>query len=184
MKTAKRFVLMSLSSVVGLAFCLNSSLPLAIAAGDKPTADRASKPPIKIGFLTSYAGPAAEIGQAQVDGFNLYLDQVHHEMAGRKVELIVEDDGSKPAQGAMKVEKLPGLVVQTSLISQLLIEMCRAGQPGMRLTHFEFTTLGQTYDTGSFTLAGSPTNDGREASLWSLDASGKVALMGSAKFAP
>lgn len=85
---------------------------------------------------------------------------------------------------AVKVEKLPGLVVQSSLISQLMIELCGAGQPGRRMTHFEFAVLGQTYDTGPFTVCGSPSADGSEASLWSLDSAGKVAVRATANFAP
>ena len=55
------------------------------------------------------------------------------------------------------------------------------------LTHFEFTILGQTYDTvdtGPFTVCGSPSADGGEAAMWSLDSAGKVAVTATAKFAP
>jgi 3-methylfumaryl-CoA hydratase len=48
-----------------------------------------------------------------------------------------------------KVEKLPGLVVQSSLISQLLIEMCRRELPARRLTSFDFKSVRQIYDTGN-----------------------------------
>lgn len=81
-----------------------------------------------------------------------------------------------------KVEKLPGLVVQTSLICQLMIEMCRREMPGQSLGYFAFQTARQTYDTGNFTIAGNPSADGREATLWSLDANGNVAMTATAKF--
>ena len=81
-----------------------------------------------------------------------------------------------------KVEKLPGLVVQSSLISQLMIEMCRKELPARRLASFDFKGLRQIYDTGSFTIAGSPSADGREAALWALDGEGRVAMTGTAKF--
>jgi 3-methylfumaryl-CoA hydratase len=81
-----------------------------------------------------------------------------------------------------KVEKLPGLVVQTSLICQLLIEMCRAEVPDRRLTYFGFQTVRQIYDTGNFTIAGTPSADGKESTLWSLDPNGNVAMTGTAKF--
>ena len=83
-----------------------------------------------------------------------------------------------------KVEKLPGLVVQSSLISQLLIEMCRRELPSRRLTNFDFQNLRSIYDTGGkFTLAGAPAADGREAALWVLDGEGKLSMLATAKFA-
>ena len=81
-----------------------------------------------------------------------------------------------------KVEKLPGLVVQSSLISQLMIEMCRRELPARRLVSFDFKGLRQIYDTASFTIAGNPSADGREAALWALDGEGRVAMTGTAKF--
>ena len=82
-----------------------------------------------------------------------------------------------------QVEKLPGLVVQSSLISQLLIEICRREVPTKRLTSFDFQNLRQVYDTGSFTLAGAPSADGREAALWALDKDGNLSMTATAKFA-
>lgn len=83
-----------------------------------------------------------------------------------------------------KVEKLPGLVVQSSLLSQLLIEMCRRELPNRRMTNFDFQNLRSIYDTGGkITLAGAPAADGREAALWVLDGEGKVAMTATAKFA-
>ena len=82
-----------------------------------------------------------------------------------------------------KVEKLPGLVVQTSLICQLLIEMCRSELPNRPLSYFGFQTVRQTYDTGNFTIAGKPSADGREAALWALDANSNVTMTATAKFA-
>src|SRR6266508_237318 len=69
-----------------------------------------------------------------------------------------------------KVEKLPGLVVQSSLISQLLMEMCRREMPNRRMTNFDFQNLRSVYDnSGKVILAGAPSADGREAKLWALD---------------
>ncbi|MGH7824747.1 MAG: FAS1-like dehydratase domain-containing protein [Candidatus Binatia bacterium] len=82
-----------------------------------------------------------------------------------------------------KVEKLPGLVVQSSLVSQLLIEMCRRELPALRLTSFDFKSVRQIYDTGKFTIAGAPADEGREATLWALDANGNLAMTAAAKFA-
>ena len=83
-----------------------------------------------------------------------------------------------------KVEKLPGLVVQSSLISQLLIEMCRREQPNRRMTNFDFQNLRSVYDSGgAFTLAGVPSADGNSATLWALDGEGRMSMLATAKFA-
>ena len=83
-----------------------------------------------------------------------------------------------------KVEKLPGLVVQSSLISQLLMEMCRRELPAKRMTQFDFQNLRSVYDTGGkVTLNGTPNPDGSVAALWALDGQGNVAMTATAKFA-
>ena len=83
-----------------------------------------------------------------------------------------------------KVEKLPGLVVQSSLISQLLMEMCRRELPGKRMTNFDFQNLRSVYDSdGKFTLHGKPSSDSKQAALWALDAKGNLAMLVTAKFA-
>ena len=83
-----------------------------------------------------------------------------------------------------KVEKLPGLVVQSSLISQLLIEMCRREAPTRQLREFNFQNLRSIYDSGGkFTLAGALSGDGRSATLWALDGENKLSMLATAKFA-
>ena len=83
-----------------------------------------------------------------------------------------------------KVEKLPGLVVQSSLISQLLMEMCRRELPAKHMTQFDFQNLRSVYDTGGkVTLNGTPNPDGSVAALWALDGAGNVAMTATAKFA-
>ena len=60
-----------------------------------------------------------------------------------------------------QVEKLPGLVVQSSLLSQLLMEICRREIPAKRLTNFDFQNLRSVYDSdGNVTLNGAPSRDG------------------------
>ena len=82
-----------------------------------------------------------------------------------------------------KIEKLPGLVVQSSLISQLLMEMCRKQLPARQLRSFDFKSVRQIYDTGKFTITGNPSADGGAAELWALDSDGRVAMAATAKFA-
>jgi 3-methylfumaryl-CoA hydratase len=83
-----------------------------------------------------------------------------------------------------QVEKLPGLVVQSSLISQLLMEMCRRELTARRMAQFDFQNLRSVYDSGGkFTIAGAPSADDREAKLWAIDGAGKLAMIATAKFA-
>ena len=81
-----------------------------------------------------------------------------------------------------KVEGLPGLVVPATLISQLLMEMCRGQLPTRKLTYFGYQTVRPMYDTGSFTIAGAPVAEGREAALWAVAADQKLAMTAIARF--
>ncbi|MGH6631236.1 MAG: FAS1-like dehydratase domain-containing protein, partial [Burkholderiales bacterium] len=82
-----------------------------------------------------------------------------------------------------QIEKLPGLVVQGTLVSQLLIEMCRGELPERPITSFSYQASRQIYDTGPFTIAGAPAADGRGAAFWALDPDGNLAMTATAKFA-
>ncbi|VDC19075.1 ABC transporter substrate-binding protein [Pseudogemmobacter humi] len=69
------------------------------------TAAKAEEP-IRIGFITTLTTPAAAIGNDMVDAINLSLDHIGGEIAGRKVEILFEDDGLQPELGRQKAEKL------------------------------------------------------------------------------
>jgi branched-chain amino acid transport system substrate-binding protein len=62
--------------------------------------------PFKIGVLGPLTGGAAVIGTGEVNGIKLRLKQLNHEIAGRKIELVVEDDAGDPATGLTKAQKL------------------------------------------------------------------------------
>src|SRR5262245_65002582 len=66
----------------------------------------AQRPPIKIGFSTDLTGIAAQPAKDMVNGFTMYLDEIGHQMAGRKVELIVEDSQGRPDVAVSKLRKL------------------------------------------------------------------------------
>jgi branched-chain amino acid transport system substrate-binding protein len=61
---------------------------------------------VKIGFVSTFSGPAAAIGNDIRDGFNLALDQLGRRMGGKPVEVIYEDDTQKPEIGKQKTDKL------------------------------------------------------------------------------
>ena len=62
--------------------------------------------PIKIGFITDLTGPAAQAAKDMVNGITMYLDEIGSQMAGRKVELIVEDTQGRPDVALTKLRKL------------------------------------------------------------------------------
>jgi branched-chain amino acid transport system substrate-binding protein len=66
----------------------------------------AAQNPVKIGFVSTFSGPVAVIGNNMRDSFELALDHMGHKMGGRPVQVIYEDDGFKPATGLQKTQKL------------------------------------------------------------------------------
>ncbi len=79
-------------------------LLVATAGAAAPAA--APRPPIRIGFLAPTTGGGAAVGKDMVGGFTMYLEQIGGQMAGRKVELIVEDTQAQPAMALTKLRKL------------------------------------------------------------------------------
>ena len=66
----------------------------------------AQQGPIRIGFVTDLTGPAAQAAKDMVNGLTLYLDEIGSQMAGRKVELIVEDSQGRPDVALTKLRKI------------------------------------------------------------------------------
>lgn len=61
---------------------------------------------IKIGFVSTFSGPTAVIGNDMRNSFELALDHMGRKMGGKPVQVIYEDDGQKPDVGKQKTEKL------------------------------------------------------------------------------
>ena len=61
---------------------------------------------IKIGFVSTFSGPTAVIGNDMRNSFELALDHLGRKMGGKPVEVIYEDDQQKPDIGKQKTEKL------------------------------------------------------------------------------
>ena len=66
----------------------------------------AQKGPIKIGVIAPMTGAAAAVGKDMVNGLMMYLDEAGQQIAGRKVEVIVEDSQGKPDVALTKLRKL------------------------------------------------------------------------------
>ena len=82
-------------------------LLVAAAAVAAPAAvPAAERGPVKIGFLAPFSGGGAQTGKDMLNGIELALDEAGRQAAGRKIEMIVEDDEGIPATGLTKARKL------------------------------------------------------------------------------
>ena len=61
---------------------------------------------VKIGLVQSMTGPFNTVGKAAVNGARLYIQQHGDTVAGKKIELIVKDDGSVPDVGKRLAQDL------------------------------------------------------------------------------
>jgi len=61
---------------------------------------------IKIGYVNTFSGPNAFIGNDEKDGFELALGHLGRKVGGMPVEVIYEDDQIKPEVGVQKTQKL------------------------------------------------------------------------------
>jgi branched-chain amino acid transport system substrate-binding protein len=61
---------------------------------------------VKIGFISTFSGPPAAIGNDMRNSFELALDHLNRKIGGLPVEVIYEDDETKPEVGVQKTQKL------------------------------------------------------------------------------
>jgi len=50
----------------------------------------------KVGMLVSLTGPFAPVGKQMLAGAKLYMQQNGETVAGKKIELLIKDDGGVP----------------------------------------------------------------------------------------
>jgi branched-chain amino acid transport system substrate-binding protein len=81
---------------------LAGSAALALLAG--PAA--AQQKTVKIGFVSTFSGPPAAIGNDMRNSFELGLDHLGRKLGRLPVEVIYEDDETKPEVGVQKTQKL------------------------------------------------------------------------------
>lgn len=81
---------------IGAVLALPGMSRLALAANE----------PIKIGFMAPLTGTAAAPGREMLDGWNLFWQQHGSKIAGRPVEIFVEDDASNPDTSLQKARRL------------------------------------------------------------------------------
>lgn len=70
------------------------------------TVESKEKDTIKVGLLLSLSGVAEPNGTALANGFHLAAEQNGNNIAGKRLEIITENDGSSPATAVGNVRKL------------------------------------------------------------------------------
>jgi len=77
-----------------------------ILGGAAPTVLAKTTAPLRIGVLNSFSKVFAALANANLNGMNLYFEQIGNTIAGRKIEIIREDDEINPQVGLQKLRKL------------------------------------------------------------------------------
>ena len=85
---------------------MTRSLALALLASIAVSPALAAGDTIRIGLVTTLTTPSSVIGRDVVDAITLSIDHAGGIIAGKKIELLVEDDATKPELGRQKAEKL------------------------------------------------------------------------------
>jgi branched-chain amino acid transport system substrate-binding protein len=62
--------------------------------------------PIKIGVILPLTGPSAAIGQEDLKGIQLAIEEARGKIGGRPVELVIADDQNSPNVGLTEVRRL------------------------------------------------------------------------------
>ena len=103
-----------------------------VALGTVPAVAQQS---VKIGFVSTFSGPTAVIGNDMRNSFEVALEHLGRKMGGKPVEVIYEDDQQKPEVGVQKSQKLiesdkvdfvVGFIWSNVLLASPLL--CRGGE--------------------------------------------------------
>jgi branched-chain amino acid transport system substrate-binding protein len=83
-----------------------AALTAGALVGRAPAILAQSRAPLKIGMLNSFSKVFAALGNANLNAMNLYFEQIGGTIAGRRIEIIREDDEINPQVGLTKLKKL------------------------------------------------------------------------------
>ena len=112
------------------------STMLAFAA----TCAAAQQRDVKIGFVTTFSGAAAAVGNDMRDAFELALDHLGRKMSGLPVQVIYEDDALKPEVGKQKTDKL----IESEKVNFLT---------GYMMSHILLASLKSAVDSRTFLIS-------------------------------
>jgi branched-chain amino acid transport system substrate-binding protein len=137
----------------------------ALFGGLAPAVLAKSAAPLRIGVLNTFSKVYAALGSANLNGMNLYFEQIGNTIAGRKIELLKEDDELNPQVGLQKLKKLVesdscDLItgIQGSNIAMAAVQYMRQSQAfvlcsGAGITDLSYTGLPYLFrcSTSSYT---------------------------------
>ena len=86
-------------------FLKTTALALPFAAAGRRAAF-AQAPTIKAGILAPLTGVVASGGKEMVEGTRFFFERIGNEVAGRRIELVIEDDASNPDVALQKARRL------------------------------------------------------------------------------
>src|SRR6202007_1292478 len=81
-----------------------TAIALAVPGFVQPAS--AEQKTVKIGYVSTFSGPTAVIGNDMRNSFELALDHLGRKIGGQPVEVVYEDDQQKPEVGVQKTQKL------------------------------------------------------------------------------
>ncbi len=87
-------------------FLTGAAAAAGVAAGPWVLKSHAQGAPIKIGLVLPYTGVYAVLGESITQGMELVFARENWTVAGRKIEMIKEDDEMQPPVGIRKTTKL------------------------------------------------------------------------------
>ncbi len=128
-----------------------------------------------IGFMAPLSGPVAVVGQDQVDGFMLAIEQLGGKLGGQTATVLKEDDQLKPEIGSQIVRKFidkdkVDAIVGLSFSNVLMASLPRIAESG---------TVAITTNAGPSPLAGAGCKANVFSTAWQNDgaaeAMGKLA---------
>jgi branched-chain amino acid transport system substrate-binding protein len=90
--------------MIRLGVAAATAIALAVPGLVQPAA--AEQKTVKIGYVSTFSGPTAAIGNDMRNAFELALDHLGRKLGGLPVEVIYEDDTQKPDVGVQKTQKL------------------------------------------------------------------------------
>ena len=99
----------------------------------------AAQAPVKIGMVTTLSGPGGYLGEDMRDGFRLALAAGGGKLGGYPVDLMVEDDGLKPAAAKQIVARM----LKTDHVRLFT---------GTIFTNVALAVLGDILDSGAYWL--------------------------------